>query len=328
MGAPGPKGARSCSAGPRAPSLSKCEVGGTQSCPCGTAQDRVAPHGCWPWDGHRAQDPQNRTAPSYLLVRGCPRGRAPWCCARLPRLPRLRTAHVTLEETALGRKSKLRASRCRSTPHPRSPRGSSCPPAWPAPGLPQATSHRAVGVPAGAWRLPGLGAHLGRTEWAPHPRTASVASADGEGLGEDGAMAQPHRHRTLAPWSPPGRRVHPLEPFCSPHSLRAGAGAPRGCWGRALCGAGPARASSPRPLCAAGQASAPGTRLGVPLSLRALTPLRTQLMSPWMQPQTGPGRAAAPGLCRKGRTELMGSPQAPPSPWHWSLTRPWLQDGC
>lgn len=80
----------------------------------------------------------------------------------------------------LGRKSKQRAPRCWSTPHPHDPRGSSCPPAPVVPRLPQPTSHMAVGLPGHPGGTPGQNSHCGWTHWILHPRMASPASATGE----------------------------------------------------------------------------------------------------------------------------------------------------
>ena len=84
----------------------------------------------------------------------------------------------------LGRKSKQRAPRCWSMPHPRTPRGSSCPPARPR--LPRPTWHPAAGLPAragGTPRHPGPGGRRSwtrRTHRTPRPGVASLASAAGE----------------------------------------------------------------------------------------------------------------------------------------------------
>lgn len=183
-------------------------------------------------------------ASSYLPLRGCPRGRAVPCCARLPRA---HTAHVMPEEigSALGRKLKQRAPRCWSTPHPRAPRGT------PAPRpsrLPEPTSRPSAGLPGhpgGTPRLPAPDGHRGQTHWTPCAGIALPASAVGEGLGEGGTgghralgpqagtagTAEPHRALCL-PWPPPAWSPHPPSPALG----RAGPSVPpRG------VGVGPAR---------------------------------------------------------------------------------------
>lgn len=191
-------------------------------------EHRHSPGAAWPRAGAaartvpRCRTPRAAAAPSYLLARGCPRGRAARCRARLPRLPRLRTAHVTLEEigSVLGRKSNQRAPRCWSTPCPHAPWGSSCLPAWQPPGCPDPPHTGPWGHPAGTPRPPGPDGPHSRTHHTLHPGRASPASAAGERgwvrvLGPQAgttAMAQPRGCWTLALGSLPGCGVRLHEP--------------------------------------------------------------------------------------------------------------------
>lgn len=168
-------------------------------------------------DSPHVQDPSAVATPSYLLARGCPRGRAKRCCARLPRLPRPHTARVTPEEmgSVLGRKSKQRAPRCWSMSCAHAPRGCH---SFPAPRLPQPTSQLAVGPPGGsggALGSQGLGGHHCQTQQTLHPKTMLTAPAAREGgwvrilapqAGLIG-MTQLLGCQALAPWSSPGCRV-------------------------------------------------------------------------------------------------------------------------
>lgn len=260
---------------------------GTDTAPEQHGPTQVLPPGWSPGAG----PPRATAAPSYLLVRGCPRGRVVRCRARLPWLPQPHTAHVTPEEigSSLGRKLKQRAPRCRSTPHPRAPWGSSGPLAQPAPRLPQPTLHPAAGLPGrpgGTPKPPGPDGRWGQTHRTPCPGMASSpASTVGEWgwvrMGHRSASragtpgrdtARPHRHQSLALWSPPGCRIQPHEPQgrVAPVQppLTVGPGAGRSSTkllGKSplWCRHCPSHQPSTSVRCGRGQASAPGTSLGV-----------------------------------------------------------------
>lgn len=141
MRGPSPEGAGSCPPGPGAPSLqaawSRWCLGlpGIPPAPAPPRQlpqlleHQHSPGAVWPHavaatrTVPRCRTPRAMATPSYLLSRGCTRGRAARCRARLPRLPRPHTMRVTQEEmgSVLGRKSKQSTPRCRSMPCPHAP---------------------------------------------------------------------------------------------------------------------------------------------------------------------------------------------------------------